>query len=621
MKLKNTKRLTFTLSTLCLASTLFCSVNAQTSLKKGCYDASVRYPLGDKMTMVGKPMVCTYAVLPNGKTGYRWEPMHSKVHKVALNKPIQANAALLVAGTRVGATLDAHNNVSFAVHPFSKQDVRLVKSVMQHSPLYEFNLGMQTVSPKLSHVLNNTLAYYQRQRTNILLSEIVANQHEAATKTNIPFSTGKNALLLHIHDETIPFFQFVHDFHAQAYVQQCVIPLARRGDVTLYQLHRAWNMLTILGNVNINNKLYRLHHCKSRTLKLNDRLHHAHLRSWHEAALLAAANHAVANHHNRIGEAPANAILLARLRDAWAVALLHPAHKNIGAYLKLWHRIEEANAAPNSGIQKTSTDVNAIEDTALSDAVDPVVQDRLLHGLPSAISTQVHYWDPTVTLKIKGKATRINPVEQTHFNKKVVYFNGNNVWQVAFARALLKHSSLPVILIATQGNTKSLMRMLHAPVSIAHQHGIEKLHITSVPTVVTVGSGRYANHLVLTTVKLPYHLLNQKVYAFSSDNVKSKAAALSASKAWGKVKHPSFSAGGGGITIAPGSFNFISDKQFEKELNAIGKDMAHEAATTQAKKTIALATNPEPKTTTNNTKPHNVWLAKIQQLKGEHDAH
>ena len=397
MKVNNTKRLTITLSTLCLASTLFCSANAHTALKKGCYDASIAYPLGAEMTMVGTPMVCTYAVLPNGKTGYHWEPLHSAVHKVALTKPLKVNGTHLSAGAHFGATLDADNNVSAYIHSMhakinalnsarnnladtvrysSKENVRLVKEIMQNSPLYEFKVGVQTVSPKLSQVLNSTLAFYQRQRTNILLAALVAQQK-----------------------------RYLHREHLVNQLRAYLRHLSKDSS------HQAVRQLVMAGQ---------------------------------QAA-------------------------------------------------------------------------NVYDDVTL-----------LRHGLPNATFTQIKYWDPSVTIKRDGRSIHINPLDHTQFNQEVLFFNGDNDWQVAFARMLVKRSQLPVVLVATQGNIKQLVHTLDAPVYFAHQKTIARLGIHAVPTVVTRGFGYNANRLVFKTVKLPYHFLNQKVYEFTNNAFHSNDALFTA---------------------------------------------------------------------------------------------
>lgn len=123
----------------------------------------------------------------------------------------------------------------------------LIKAIQKNSNLYAFNLGFHSVSPDIYGVLYDTVAFSQRALTNQLLTKLVSLSRYGLRNPQTPLATGAKALVLHVDNkQTVPFFSFIHLYHGEKFVHDCLIPLVEKGAVTLGQLHQAWNVFQLL---------------------------------------------------------------------------------------------------------------------------------------------------------------------------------------------------------------------------------------------------------------------------------------------------------------------------------------------------------------------------------------
>lgn len=92
-----------------------------------------------------------------------------------------------------------------------QRDVGLMKSVLQNSPLGLFNTALFVQSPKVYRVVNDTLAYYQRRLTNLLLMALLnqnnltnTQRHQVTCAAN-DFTRKKNAIGALTQWKTVPW--------------------------------------------------------------------------------------------------------------------------------------------------------------------------------------------------------------------------------------------------------------------------------------------------------------------------------------------------------------------------------------------------------------------------------
>lgn len=117
-----------------------------------------------------------------------------------------------------------------------------------------------------------------------------------------------------------------------------------------------------------------------------------------------------------------------------------------------------------------------------------------VEGIFKATETRVFYYDPTYIVQedikdhqdqtIHSKGTRINPLETVSLSQGLLFFDGDDADQVAFAKEKLKNASLKLIL--TKGAPLALSEELKIPVYF-DQSGLltKKLGIHHVPALVT----------------------------------------------------------------------------------------------------------------------------------------
>ncbi len=117
-----------------------------------------------------------------------------------------------------------------------------------------------------------------------------------------------------------------------------------------------------------------------------------------------------------------------------------------------------------------------------------------VESISKAAETRIFYYDPTYVVKedlkdhkgkiIHPKGMRINPLETVNLSQNLLFFDGDNEDQVAFAKEKLKGRSLKLIL--TNGAPLALSEELKIPVYF-DQSGLltKKFRIHHVPAVVT----------------------------------------------------------------------------------------------------------------------------------------
>lgn len=116
-----------------------------------------------------------------------------------------------------------------------------------------------------------------------------------------------------------------------------------------------------------------------------------------------------------------------------------------------------------------------------------------VEGIFKAKETRIFYYDPTYIVPedikdhmgqiIHPKGTRINPLETISLSQNLLFFDGDDDEQVAFAKEKLKENSLKLILV--KGAPLSLYEELKVPVYF-DQSGLltKKLGIRHVPALV-----------------------------------------------------------------------------------------------------------------------------------------
>lgn len=119
---------------------------------------------------------------------------------------------------------------------------------------------------------------------------------------------------------------------------------------------------------------------------------------------------------------------------------------------------------------------------------------KSVEGINKAYGSHVFYYDPTyiVAEDIKDhmgrvfykKGKKINPLEAVNLSQGLLFFDGDDEEQVAFAKEKLKER--PVKLILVKGSPLALSEDLKMPVYF-DQAGLltKKLNITHVPALVT----------------------------------------------------------------------------------------------------------------------------------------
>ncbi len=122
-----------------------------------------------------------------------------------------------------------------------------------------------------------------------------------------------------------------------------------------------------------------------------------------------------------------------------------------------------------------------------------IEQPKPVVGITKATKTRVFYYDPTYVVQedikdhqgriIHSKGTRINPLETVNLSQNLLFFDGDDEDQVAFAKEKLNDS--PVKLILTKGTPLALSEELKIPVYF-DQSGLltKKLGIHYVPALV-----------------------------------------------------------------------------------------------------------------------------------------
>jgi conjugal transfer pilus assembly protein TraW len=132
---------------------------------------------------------------------------------------------------------------------------------------------------------------------------------------------------------------------------------------------------------------------------------------------------------------------------------------------------------------------------------------KSVEGIFKAKESRIFYYDPTYIVPedlkdhqgrtIHSKGTKINPLETVTLSQGLLFFDGDDRDQVAFAKENLKESSVKLILV--KGAPLVLSEELKVPVYF-DQSGLltKKLGIHHVPALVT----QQALHLRIEEIKL-----------------------------------------------------------------------------------------------------------------------
>ena len=188
---------------------------------------------------------------------------------------------------------------------------------------------------------------------------------------------------------------------------------------------------------------------------------------------------------------------------ALCLALLAPGEatlaKDFGTHGPVWEIAE-----PNL-LEVIQARLSAMEDSGELDAMRQEMQDttrayvnrpRPVPGLLPAEEEHVYEVDLSITLDrdlmdhrgavFARAGTRINPLEYSHFNQRIVIFDGDVPEQVAFA--LSEGNELDTLLVLTNGAPLELMRA-HGRRFYFDQDGqiTSRFQITRLPSVITRG--------------------------------------------------------------------------------------------------------------------------------------
>jgi len=162
----------------------------------------------------------------------------------------------------------------------------------------------KSMDPALSPVDQDdtVLAMASSSVVNQILTQLLAQKNKRQSRHSL-LSVGPEALLLMTPDgHAIPFFTFVHLYHAQSFVHECLQPLILQGDVTLQQLHHLHTVLSYLAALSPKGLHYRgygSHHCNQRVNQLSKKWWHQVRHSdngdqtvqrFTQAAMMEAAN-------------------------------------------------------------------------------------------------------------------------------------------------------------------------------------------------------------------------------------------------------------------------------------------------------------------------------------------
>ena len=144
-----------------------------------------------------------------------------------------------------------------------------------------------------------------------------------------------------------------------------------------------------------------------------------------------------------------------------------------------------------------SGQLQQMEDAFKARAAESVKHPQPVAGLTTTQQPRVFYFDPTITLSrdIKGpngqvllhKSEQVNPLKTVSFHETWVFFDGDDLTQVNWAKQFIKlHRAQQIKLVLVGGGIKELQKILDTRVYF-DQHGwlCHKLNIQHVPTVMT----------------------------------------------------------------------------------------------------------------------------------------
>lgn len=116
-------------------------------------------------------------------------------------------------------------------------------------------------------------------------------------------------------------------------------------------------------------------------------------------------------------------------------------------------------------------------------------------GITNVSKPNIRYFDPTWVLnadiydalgnRIAVKGTKVNPLDVKPVKKKMYFFDGRDLAQVALALKLSEQYGSDFLPILTAGDWRSLSNQLRQPVYFDQQGSItQRLTITAVPSLV-----------------------------------------------------------------------------------------------------------------------------------------
>ena len=132
------------------------------------------------------------------------------------------------------------------------------------------------------------------------------------------------------------------------------------------------------------------------------------------------------------------------------------------------------------------------------------------------VSTQhnyTYYVDPSIALNrdfsYRGqvfyhKGTFVNPLEYVRPHSDMLFFDGRDQQQVAFALRALARNKKGIMLVMTAGNPVTLAKRIHRPVYYGFKRLTQRFHITHVPSLLGVGGGGHYYDLSIMNFAKPY---------------------------------------------------------------------------------------------------------------------
>lgn len=200
-------------------------------------------------------------------------------------------------------------------------------------------------------------------------------------------------------------------------------------------------------------------------------------------------------------------LLLLAVLPLWSYA------HDLGVYARTW-AIEEVNLKTVIADQAQALDQEKII-LSLKSQVQHLDQHLTLNFLPAASRTATRYINPAVALKrdikikdkvIYQKGTWVNPLRWVRPRQNMLFFDGRDNDQLAFALKALRQFPYRLMLVMTAGEPVKLSGKLHRPVYYASRALLKRFEIKAVPSLLGVGDNKHQYELMVLTLASPYQI-------------------------------------------------------------------------------------------------------------------